>query len=147
MFVAIIAPVLTAAVITVLTSLVLPSPASAARWKICGIVPRITCTTACSQVIASFPTYEACAAAKKTMRFAQSKTKKVEKSAGAAGLAVCKKRYGKNVTNAAYSSDGKTLNSYSISNDPIVMRDACKKRWGPMAQIRWHRGQLYCARP
>jgi hypothetical protein len=62
-------------------------------------------------------------------------------------MAACKARYGKNVSSASLSSDGKRLNCHTTSDDPIFMRDACKKRYGPLAQIRWHRGKLYCIIP
>jgi hypothetical protein len=118
---------------------------SEARWKVCGNAgAKPTCTTACGWIIASFPTYEQCAAAKKAMRFTPSKTKQQAKSAGSAGMAECKRRYGKNVSSATLSSDGKTLLCHGTSDDPIVARDACKKRYGPMSQLRRHRGKWYC---
>jgi hypothetical protein len=46
-------------------------------------------------------------------------------------MAACKARYGKNVSRASSSSDGKRLNCHTTSDDPIFMRDACKKRYGP----------------
>jgi hypothetical protein len=142
--VAIIAPL---AVVTVLLLIELVmSSAADARWKICGY-NLSSCNTTCSRVIASFPTYEECAAALKKRALTSGNIGKAEKSAGAAGVAECKKRYGKNVTNATLSSDGKTLVCHATSTDPIEMRDACKKRYGPMAQFRWHRGKIYCAAP
>jgi hypothetical protein len=122
------------------------SSAANARWKICSY-NLSSCHTTCSRVIASFPTYEECSAALKKRALTSGNIGKAEKSAGAAGIAECKKRYGKNVTNATISSDGKTLVCHETSNDPIVMRDTCKKRYGPIAQIRWHRGKIYCAAP
>ena len=133
-------------VITVLLLIELAmSSVADARWKICGNYAK--CATVCGHVIASFPTYQECAAVLKKRALTSGNVGKAEKSAGAAGVAECKKRYGKNVTNAMISSDGKTLVCHQSSNDPIVMRDACKKRYGPMAQIRWHRGQIYCVVP
>jgi hypothetical protein len=138
---------LTAVSILFITELLISSAAIAGgQWRICGNAGgRPTCTTACNWIIASFPTYEECAAAKKTMRFTpSSKMKKTEKSAGASGMAACKRRFGKKVSSAMQSNDGKRLTCYSTNDDPIVMRDACKKRWGPMSQIRRHRGKWYC---
>jgi hypothetical protein len=143
---AIIAPL--AAVIVIFLVESLTSSPAVARWRLCTLAgPKVVCTTACTPITKTFATFDECEAAKQTMRFPASNTKKAEKSAGVTGIAECKKRYGKNITNATISSDGKTLVCHETSNDPIVMRDPCKKRYGPIAQIRWHRGKIYCAAP
>lgn len=138
--------ILTPSVVLVLASLLISPSAHGSRWRICNIPGgKPVCSTACNWIIASFPTYKECAAAKQTMRFPASKTRKAEKPAGASGMAACRQRYGKSVSSATLSSNGKMLNCYSPpSNDPVVMRDTCKKRYGPMSQIRMHKGKWYC---
>ena len=126
------------------------SPAySAEKWKMCRHPgSTFTCGTGpCSHILASFSTQEECVAAKNSGKLRSTEAKRLEKSAkpaGAAALAACHKQYGKSVTSAQIGTDGKTISCYGISDDPIVMRDACKKRFGPMSQIRWHRGKWYC---
>jgi hypothetical protein len=129
-----------------------PSTAIAAKWKICGsTASSFQCTTVCGYVIASYPTHEECVAAKKKIRLPPNKLNQraqgTGKPAGTAGLAECRKRYGKSVTSAVLLKDGKTLMCYhsiTESSDPVVVRDACKKRFGPTSQIRRHRGKWYC---
>jgi hypothetical protein len=145
MFHAIIATQLAAAVVLLASSL---AALSAEQWKLCRHPgATFTCGTApCIYIVASFPTNEECVVAKNSKNFPASRSKnsgKAAKPAGAAGLAECRKRYGKSVTSAEITQDGR-LNCYSSSNDPIVVREQCKKRFGPMSQTVRHRGQWYC---
>jgi len=100
-------------------------------------------------VIASFPTYKECAAARKTFHLSPNKLNNPGKPAGAAGMAECRRRYGKTVNKATFAADGKTLICHYLdpafqSKDPTVVRDACKKYFGPTSQIRRQSGKWYC---
>jgi hypothetical protein len=141
-------------IVTVTTAAVLVAlsfssvPAFGARWKICTGGGR-HCNTACGVVIASFPTFEQCQAAIKTVRLPPNKLNNPGKPAGAAAMADCRRRYGKTVNKATLSSDGKRVVCHYIdpafsSKDPNVVRDACKKYFGPTSQIRRQSGKWYC---
>ena len=122
--------------------------AAVARYRLCALAgAKVECTTACAPITATFDTYEQCEAAKKTVRFPKAGNQhNTGKPAGAAGLAECRRRYGKSVTHAALSKNNTLICHQHApqSDDPNVMRDVCKKRFGPMSQIRRHRGKWYC---
>jgi hypothetical protein len=106
------------------------------------------CRGVCIYIVASFSTYKECAAAKNSKNFPLSRTK-TAKPAGAAGMKECRRRYGNAVSNATLSNDGKTLTCHYLdpafsSNDPTVIRDACKKHYGPTSQTRQQSGKWYC---
>ena len=125
--------------------------ASGEQWKLCRHPgATFTCGTApCIYIIASFATNEECVKAKNSRNFPAGRASNQDntgKPAGAAGLAECRRRYGKSVTHAALSKNNNLICHQQApqSDDPNVMRDVCKKQFGPMSQIRRHRGKWYC---
>jgi hypothetical protein len=139
---------LSAIVVMLVVDLAAPSTA-VAKWRLCTAGrPAPVCEAYCTPVVATFDTAKECAAVKtKAVPVRPNNLKKPAKPAGAAGLAACRRKFGKEVTSATISSDGRALQCYGANNDRTAARGDCKNRFGPMAQVRWHRGKLYCAVP